>query len=61
MKKVKAINAITIIAIVIILFWFTEINYSDLSFSENRSAYLGIISMLLLSYAMQMEKRRLKK
>jgi fucose 4-O-acetylase-like acetyltransferase len=61
MKKVKAINAITIIAIVIILFWFTEINYSDLSFGENRSAYLGIISMLLLSFAMQMEKRRLKK
>lgn len=61
MKRVKAINAISILAAIIVVVWFTEINYSDLSISENRSAYLGIISMVLITIAMQLEKRRLKK
>lgn len=61
MKRIKAINAISIVAIIIVVFWFTEINYSDLSIGENRSAYLGILSMILITIAMQLEKRRLKK
>ena len=61
MKRVKAINAISILATIIVVVWFTEINYSDLSIGENRSAYLGILSMVLITIAMQLEKRRLKK
>jgi hypothetical protein len=37
MKRVKAINAISILAVIIVVVWFTEINYSDLSIGENRS------------------------
>ena len=61
MKRIKAINAISIVAAIIVVIWFTEINYSDLSIGENRSAYLGILSMILITIAMQLEKRRLKK
>ena len=61
MKRIKAINAISILAAIIVVIWFTEINYSDLSIGENRSAYLGILSMILITIAMQLEKRRLKK
>lgn len=59
MKKV--FNTLSIIFAIILIFWFTQINYSDLSFKQNLSPYLGIISMTLMIIAMQMARRGTKK
>lgn len=57
----KIFNIITIIFAIILIFWLTELNYSDLSFKKNRSAYFGMSSVALMIFAMQMIKRSLKK
>ena len=57
----KVFNAISILFVIILIFWFTQINYSDVSFEENRNAYLGISSVLLMIFAMQMIKRSINK
>lgn len=57
----KAFNIITIIFILILIFWFTKINYSDLSFDENRNSYLGIAAVLLMIYAIQLIKEGINK
>lgn len=58
---VKIFNAISIIFIMIFIFWITQLNFEDLSFQENRNAYFGMFSVLLMTFAMQMIKRSLKK
>ncbi|MCH2217795.1 MAG: hypothetical protein MK076_06925 [Flavobacteriales bacterium] len=58
MKAVaKVFNAMSIIFVVILIFWLVKLNYNDLSFKQNRSAYLGISSVLLMIFALQMIKR----
>ena len=58
MKAVsKVFNAMSIIFVVILIFWLVKLNYNDLSFEQNRSAYLGISSVLLMIFALQMIKR----
>ena len=54
-------NAMTIIFVVILIFWLTQLNYSDLSFAENRNAYLGMFSVGLMIFAIQMIKRSIKR
>ena len=61
MKIIKKVfNVLSIIFIIILIFWFTQINYNDLSFKENISPYFGILSMILMSIAMQLIKRGIK-
>ena len=58
MKAVaKVFNAMSIIFVIILIFWLVKLNYNDLSFKQNRSAYLGISSVLLMIFALQMIKR----
>lgn len=59
MKKV--FNALTVIFIIILIFWFTQVNYNDLSFKKNISPFLGILSMSMMIFAMQMIKKGIKK
>ena len=51
----------TIIFIAILIFWFTQLNYQDLSFEENRNVYFGISSVALMIFGLQMIKRSIKK
>lgn len=57
----KIFNAMTIIFIAILIFWFTQLNYQDLSFEENRNVYFGISSVALMIFGLQMIKRSIKK
>jgi uncharacterized membrane protein YwzB len=55
MKTLKTVfNILSIVFVIILIYWVTQINYSDLSFKENNSAYLGILSMSMISIALQM-------
>jgi hypothetical protein len=58
---VKVFNALTIIFGIILIFWFTQLNYGDLSFKTNSNAYLGISSVAMMIFAIQMIKRSIKK
>lgn len=61
MKKVKKLfNILTIIFFIILIFWFTQLNYNDLSFYKNLSPYLGILSMSMMIIIMQMVKKGIK-
>jgi len=57
----KVFNGISIIGLVIIVFWFFQINYDNLSFRKNLSAYLGIASMTMLILAMQLISRQINR
>ena len=62
MEKIKIVfNVLSVIFVIILIFWVTQINYNDLSFKENVSPYFGIISMIMMSIAMQMIGRGIKK
>lgn len=62
MKNIKIVfNIFSIIFAIILIFWITQINYDDLSFKENLSAYLGILSMSMMAIAMQMIGRGINK
>ena len=54
-------NAITIIFVVILIFWVTQLNFDDLSFKENSNVYFGMGSVFMMIFAMQMIKGSLKK
>ncbi len=54
-------NAITILFVIILIFWFTQLNYDDLGFKENSNVYFGIGSISLMIFAMQMIKGSIKK
>lgn len=56
----KVFNGISIIGIVIIAFWIFQIDYNNLSFKNNSSAYLGIASMTMLIITMQLISRQIK-
>jgi uncharacterized membrane protein YwzB len=62
MKTIKTVfNILSIIFVIILIYWVTQINYNDLSFKENNSPYLGILSMLMMTIALQMIKGGIKK
>jgi len=62
MKNVKIIfNVLSLFFLIILVFWCTQINYSDLSFKENISPYLGILSMSMMSIAMHLIGRGIQK
>ena len=62
MKSVgKIFDAMSILFGVILIGWFTQINYNDLSFNNNLSPYLGIISAVLFIFVMQLTKRNQNK
>jgi lipopolysaccharide export LptBFGC system permease protein LptF len=61
MKKIKTVfNILSIIFVIILIFWITQINFDDLSYKENSSPYLGILSMSMISIALQMIKGGIK-
>ena len=57
----KIFAVITIIFVAILIFWFTQLNYEDLSFKENRNVYFGMSSVALMIFGLQMIKRSIKK
>jgi len=58
---VTVFNVITIIFVIILVFWLTQLNFDDLSFKENSNVYFGIGSVSLMIFAMQMIKNSIKK
>ncbi len=52
MRKRKFRNIVAILAGIMILTHLFEVNFENLAWEENKSSYLGIISMLLLVIAM---------
>ncbi|GAA3626098.1 hypothetical protein [Flavivirga jejuensis] len=44
----KARSAITIISVILLIAWLFKIDYNDLSYKNNSTAYLGILIMILL-------------
>ena len=58
---VTVFNVITIIFVIILVFWLKQLNFDDLSFKENSNVYFGIGSVSLMIFAMQMIKNSIKK
>ena len=56
----KVYNIMSILFGIILIGWLTEIDYGNLSFGNNRSAYLGITSAILFIFAMQLAKKKQK-
>lgn len=62
MKQARIVfNAITLIFVIILIFWFTQLNYDDLGFTENSNVYFGVGSICLMIFAMQMIKSSINK
>ncbi len=61
MRKKTGATVIIVLCVAIIIFWLFEVDYKNIGFNHNRSAYLGIITMLLLIFNMTLVKRKLKK
>jgi len=62
MKQARIVfNAITLIFVIILIFWLTQLNYNDLGFKENSNVYFGIGSICLMIFAMQMIKSSINK
>ena len=59
MKKNR--NIFSVIAVIMIVINLAEINYADLGWKENKSAYLGMISMFFLLLSMILSNREKKK
>ncbi|WP_299708925.1 hypothetical protein [uncultured Tenacibaculum sp.] len=61
MKKARKIfDIISILFAIILILWFFRIDYSDLSFKNNTSEYLGIFSMIMGLVSLQMIKSSIK-
>ncbi len=56
-----AFNTFIVIFICVLIFWFTQLNFDDLSFNENRNAYFGIGSVALMIFAVLMIKKSINK
>lgn len=52
----KVFNGITVIAVVIIIFWLFNIDYNDLSWKNNMSPYLSIIALVIISISLQIQR-----
>ncbi|MDY0779695.1 hypothetical protein [Tenacibaculum sp. IB213877] len=59
-KKDKFFDIISFVFVIILVLWFTQIDYSDLSFKNNTSPYLGILSAALFIFVMQFAKKNQK-
>ena len=57
----KIFNGISMIGFVIIVVWFFQIDYKDLSLKQNTSAYLGIASMTMLIVALKLISRQINR
>ncbi len=57
----KVFNGLILIFVFILIFWFFQIDYNNLSFEENSNAYFGIFSILLMVFAIQFIKRSIDK
>ena len=61
MKKARKIfDIISILFAIILILWFFRIDYSDLSFKNNTSEYLGVFSMIMGLISLQMIKSSIK-
>ena len=58
---VTVFNVITIIFVIILIFWLTQLKFDDLSFKENSNVYFGMGSVSLMIFAMQMIKSSINK
>ena len=56
-----AFNTFIVIFICVLIFWFTQLNFDDLSFNENRNAYFGIGPVALMIFAVLMIKKSINK
>jgi len=62
MKNINIVfNALSIIFLVILIYSITQINFDDVSYKENSSQYILILSMTLMAVAMQMIKLGINK
>lgn len=57
----KVFNALSLIFLLILIFWFTQLDYENLAFKANSNAYFGIFSVGLMLFAIQMIKRSISK
>ena len=57
----KIFKVFTIIFVLVLIFWFTQLNYRDLSFQENSNIYFGISAVILIIFALQMIKKSIEK
>ncbi|CAM1358373.1 conserved hypothetical protein [Tenacibaculum sediminilitoris] len=57
----KFFNIVSILFGIVLAAWFTQIDYSDLSFKNNISPYLGIVTALLFIFVMQFAKNNQEK
>ncbi|WP_405566668.1 hypothetical protein [Polaribacter sp. Asnod6-C07] len=61
MKNIKLVFTIfSIIFVIILIYWLTQINYQDFSYNENSSAYLGVLSSSMMAFALKMIKGGIK-
>ena len=56
-----AFNTFIVIFICVLILWFTQLNFDDLSFNENINAYFGIGSVALMIFAVLMIKKSINK
>ena len=62
MKSVQLVfNAMSLIFVCILIFWFTQLNYENLGFNENKNTYFGIGAVVLILFALQMIKSSISK
>ena len=62
MKSIAIVfNAMTFIFLCILIFWFTQLDYDNLGFNENRNVYFGMASVVLIIFALQMIKESISK
>ncbi|AZJ35543.1 hypothetical protein [Tenacibaculum singaporense] len=57
----KFFNVVSILFGIVLVAWFTQIDYSDLSFKNNISPYLGIVTALLFIFVMRFAKNNQEK
>lgn len=57
----KVFNGITVIAIIVIVFWIINLDYSDLSWNTNSKVYSSIIALVLIGIGMQYNRVKLQR
>ncbi|MAD98457.1 MAG: hypothetical protein CMB99_14120 [Flavobacteriaceae bacterium] len=57
----KVFNGITVIAIIVIVFWIINLDYSDLSWDTNSKVYSSIIALVLIGIGMQYNRVKLQR
>ena len=60
MSKAHFKTIVTIVLVLIIIFWLTLIDYSNFFSKNNSGAFLGILAPLLIILSIQMQKKIIK-